>query len=140
MDEPGLLAHAVEARRRELKLTQEELATEAKVSLTTVRDVEKGRRVSMRASGQKRLTAALGWTTDSIDRILRGEDPLPVTGIYIEPGAEPRPQTDPAIVKQITELRARIVALEEKVERQGRDLLAARAGRADAAAHEPQAG
>lgn len=106
---PAPIIAAIRDRRTSLGLTQVEAAVAGAVSPATWTAVEKGRsegsnlvRVSM--------CKALGWTGDSIDRLLRGE-----TAIIVD---RPDPDTDDegAALKVLTEAVERLT---EKVDRQG---------------------
>lgn len=70
------LADAIESRRKELGLTPGQLAQAAGVSAEGLMPLRKG----YRKQYQDRLTLAvcrvLGWSADSIDRLLDGEAPV----------------------------------------------------------------
>lgn len=68
----------VRARRVELGLTQQEAAARADVGSSTWLLLERGRQQSFRSLTLAAVARALRWTPDSIDRILRGEDPVPL--------------------------------------------------------------
>lgn len=87
------LAGAVRARRDELGLKQVELAERAGLSEPTVRVIEGARRSSYQRSTLRALATALGWTPDSADRVLRGDQPLIL---------------DPSIDDRIAALEARL--------------------------------
>src|SRR5687768_2738282 len=65
---------AVRDRRMDLGRTQRECATAAGVSEMTWFNLEAGKSVKARTS--RKASEALGWTPDSIDRILAGKNPL----------------------------------------------------------------
>jgi DNA-binding XRE family transcriptional regulator len=73
---PGqAIGKQVAVRRDELNLKQHELAEMAGFSIATMGAIEGGRRPTMSLTTKRGLCAALGWSPDSIDRILRGEEP-----------------------------------------------------------------
>lgn len=74
--EPGwrTVAALVRARIEEMGVSLREFERRAGVSDTTLRAVLRGRPL-VRADKRAQLARGLGWTHDSIDRILRGEAP-----------------------------------------------------------------
>lgn len=75
-DEPWKrLAGLVRARRDELGASQAEVGASSKTSERTVRLIEKAARSSYHASTLRSVSLALGWTPNSADRILHGEEP-----------------------------------------------------------------
>src|SRR5687767_11638541 len=69
------LGRAVRQRRADLKLTQEDAAREAGVSLSIWRSVETGARRNHRWSTMRSVASALGWDPDSLTTIAVGGDP-----------------------------------------------------------------
>lgn len=70
------VADAINARLPELHMTQQDVATEAGVSLTTVRDLRNNRgarRRSPRTLGA--ISTALGWPYGTLDALARGQKP-----------------------------------------------------------------
>jgi transcriptional regulator with XRE-family HTH domain len=67
---------AVRARREEMGPTQQEAALDAGVGTTIWGEIEGGKRDNFTPRILRRVCAELGWSLDSIDRILRGEEPL----------------------------------------------------------------
>lgn len=65
----------VKARRAELHLTREALATRAKVSPRLLGDLETGRRGNFDDVTIARVEHALGWVHGSIGAILQGKEP-----------------------------------------------------------------
>lgn len=65
----------IRERRLELRLTQAEAANLADVSELTWANVENGKEHSPKEKTVKGMCHALKWTTDSFDRIRRGEPP-----------------------------------------------------------------
>lgn len=70
------VAAAVRRRRSELGLRQNELADRAAVDVSTLRNIEHVRRESYDPVTLAKVSRALGWETDAIDRILAGEEPV----------------------------------------------------------------
>lgn len=97
----------VRSRRLALRLTQFQLATAAATSEPTVRALERGRRVSYMQSTITGVCAALGWTADSIDRLLRGDQPLEVVGIT----GQFRPAADPEVLRRLEAIEAQLAQL-----------------------------
>lgn len=97
------LAGAVRARRDELGLKQVELATKAGISEPTVRVIEGARRRSYQKATLRALSQALGWTPDSADRILEGQDP------------EPSGEDVPSASEEMARLREELQALRSEV-------------------------
>jgi hypothetical protein len=62
----------------ELAMLQVDLVRAAGVSEATVRPVMKGKQGNYRPANLGKIARALGWTADSIARILDGEDPIRV--------------------------------------------------------------
>lgn len=75
MDDWEAVAAAVERRRLALGLTQRQAAERGSVAIQTWNLIEGGGRTSYRALTIAGVCRALGWSDDSIDRILRGEEP-----------------------------------------------------------------
>ena len=78
------LGRAVYARRRQIGLSQQELADSAGVSQTTVRNIEAGRVGARRGPSVPLIERALGWKPGSGEEILAGGEPTPLVG---EPAA-----------------------------------------------------
>jgi transcriptional regulator with XRE-family HTH domain len=58
-----------------LGISQRELAARARVALTTVQDIQLGKRARLQAGTKTRLEDALEWATGSIDHVMNGGDP-----------------------------------------------------------------
>jgi transcriptional regulator with XRE-family HTH domain len=72
-----LLMNAIRERRQVLDISQSEAATAAGISLASWNKLENGRMPGAISRPTKRGVAqALGWTSDSVDRLLRGEGPV----------------------------------------------------------------
>lgn len=101
------VAHLVRSRRAELDLTQDDLG----VSKAVASALENGRQVSYTTRTLARVCRALGWTPDSIDRIIVGGEPEPVPtwpAVDVDDGH----QVDADVASAILELQARIAAIE----------------------------
>jgi transcriptional regulator with XRE-family HTH domain len=76
-----LVGLAVGYRRRQLGLAVADVAARIGVTEETWTELEHGRRPQGFHRDQARLaSAALGWTDDSLDRIVRGRQPLDAPG------------------------------------------------------------
>ncbi len=69
------VGEAIEARRVALAMTSDDLADRAHVSLSTIKNLKRALRDKYSEVTLWRVAEALGWTSDSIDRIGRGEEP-----------------------------------------------------------------
>ena len=110
------VAAAIIARRDELNITQAQAVERADggVSMPSWSLIENGRQGSYKARTLGGVCRALGWSTDSIERLLAGEPP----GL-LEPPT--RPQDD----DELAELRARVQELEDQWEAVLRHAIAA---------------
>jgi transcriptional regulator with XRE-family HTH domain len=70
---------AVKARRVALRLSQQDASAAGDLSLATWSNLERGRLGSLAHDTVIGVCRALGWSPDSIDRLLRGEDPVVLT-------------------------------------------------------------
>lgn len=75
MTEWGCVAVAIDARRKELGLTPQQLAKSAGLSLTAVKNIIGDVKPGYAEATQYALCRALGWTPDSIGRIKDGGEP-----------------------------------------------------------------
>lgn len=75
------LAAAVRARRRELGLTQVDVATAGRVSVDMIRNIEHRRRTPKRVNPRtaRAIEDALEWEPGSVEDTLAGGDPRPIT-------------------------------------------------------------
>lgn len=81
------VAEAVSARRAELDISQEELASSADRGLDTVWRLEKGAFTSRRTT-LRGVARALGWTPGSLEAILNGGDPELAPAVATPPPRE----------------------------------------------------
>lgn len=72
------LGEYVRFARGDLGITQLELAVEAGVSPTTIRNIEQGRTRGRMPLHIGRVEAALGWMPGSAERVLEGGHPTPI--------------------------------------------------------------
>jgi hypothetical protein len=94
-----LVALTVGFRRRQLGLSMDEIAARVGVSADAWNELEGGRRPRGFHRGEaRRAASALGWTDDSLDRIVRGHRPLDASGVppTVPPAATPASTTAPA--------------------------------------------
>lgn len=97
------LAGAVRVRRRSLGLTQAGLAAEVGVSEPTIRVIETARRTSYKPSTLRDLALALHWTSDSVYRILAGDEP-----VEIAKGAPNYDERLARLERELADLRAEL--------------------------------
>lgn len=90
---------AIDARREELgwNLSQLYAATASDPTYRAMREDGKG---VTRTNVKRRITDGLGWTPDSIDRLLDGKDPVPLDE---DDDPQPPPPVDQATVDAIVE-------------------------------------
>uniref|UniRef100_UPI00111C6CF5 helix-turn-helix domain-containing protein n=3 Tax=Mycobacteriaceae TaxID=1762 RepID=UPI00111C6CF5 len=80
------LGVAVRLRRKQLKLTQSEVAERGGLSESTVRGVENNRLSQPHASTQRALERGLAWLPGSVEAILKGGAPrIQETGVPAAP-------------------------------------------------------
>jgi transcriptional regulator with XRE-family HTH domain len=121
------LAVAVRARRRELGLTQTDVAAAGHVSVELIRNIETKRRTPERLNPRKArgLENALRWETGSIDAVLAGgvattADPKPPLAAEV---AAPDPGDRFALARQIVALRATLSAHQRSISPDARETL-----------------
>lgn len=101
------VARAISDRLAELRTTQMEVAARAKISLTTVRELQHG--VNPRRRRPQTLAAlseALGWPSDYLATTLRGGEARPYAS----------EQHDP-VLNSLGSIEQELVALRERVDR-----------------------
>lgn len=101
------VATAIQDRLAEMRATQMDIAARARVSLTTLRELQHN--VNARRRRPQTLTAiseALDWPQDYLARVLRGEP--------VEPHAD---EAGDPVLRSLTGLEDEIVALRERVAR-----------------------
>lgn len=110
-----LVAETVKRRRTALGLSQRRAADRAGLSPTTWGSLEKHHQ-RIDDLSRPRFCRALGWTADSIDRILQGEEPE----IDDQAALEPISMEDQIIElrAQLGELRAMVIELADEARQQ----------------------
>lgn len=101
------LAKLVRARRKQLRMTQAQLGAESGTSEPTVRHLEAQVRQTFSDDTLIAISKALGWSPDSIDRVLAGNEPVVDAGLA---GGYERERDE-----DIRELLATVAALERRV-------------------------
>lgn len=100
------VADAVRARREFLGPTQQEAAISAGIGTTVWGEIEGAKRTNYTPRILRRVAAELGWRIDSIDLILKGEDPVEIPG-HLPRGVSyrqiERPSSDRSVADQIDE-------------------------------------
>jgi transcriptional regulator with XRE-family HTH domain len=97
------LGEAIRDRRRALGMSQLELAQAAGISEAMLRVIERARRTNVRPVTLGAVARALGWTRDSVDRVLAGGDPVL---------DEDRDRSVAELKRQVAELQARLDEVE----------------------------
>lgn len=111
------IAVSIKKRRLELGYSQAKLAQLANVSVNTIQRAEYGTG-PISALNSVRISVALGWDTDGIDRLRDGDHPDPV--IKTEPAVVEHASVDgddndkmARILEAITEIKTRAAGIEE---------------------------
>lgn len=106
---------AVDARREYLGWLKADLYRNTETSEGTYRKMAAGIGIT-RAAKRAKISRALGWSPDSIDRMLRGEDPIVVTSVAV---TTERPDTvsGAGVVSQPYVTADQLAALQEQVDR-----------------------
>jgi hypothetical protein len=105
------VAEAMRSRMAETRMTQMDVASRARLSLTTIRELQHN--LNPRRRRPQTLAAvseALGWPPDYLDRVLRGDRPEPHEDEVMDPVL----QSLDSLGREIRELRDRV----EQIERQ----------------------
>jgi transcriptional regulator with XRE-family HTH domain len=105
------VAEAIRDRLAETRMTQMDVASRARLSLTTIRELQHN--LNPRRRRPQTLSAvsdALGWPSDYLDRVLRGDSPEP----HDDEVTDPILQALDSLGREIRELRDRV----EQIERQ----------------------
>ncbi len=76
------LGRLVRARRKELKLTQADVQKAGGPSTATLRLIEGGKHADIRPSTSGPLETALQWQLGSVDRVLAGDEPTPMSSAH----------------------------------------------------------
>ena len=108
---PGL-AEAIEARRIERRLTPGAFAKEAGLSAPGLAPLRKGYRRNYSDKVKLGVCHALAWSSDSIDRLMRGEPPVVTVNLTDQWGFDSFPDPpDPGYT-----IRRSLGTLEERME------------------------
>jgi transcriptional regulator with XRE-family HTH domain len=105
------VAEAIRNRLAETRMTQMDVASRARLSLTTIRELQHN--LNPRRRRPQTLAAvseALGWPPDYLDRVLRGDRPEP----HADEVRDPVLAALDSLGREIRELRDRV----EQIERQ----------------------
>lgn len=105
------VAEAIRDRLAETRMTQMDVASRARLSLTTIRELQHN--LNPRRRRPQTLSAvsdALGWPSDYLDQVLRGDRPEP----HDDEVSDPILQALDSLGREIRELRDRV----EQIERQ----------------------
>lgn len=108
----GAVAKAIAARLTDARMTQMDVASRAQVSLTTLRELQHN--LNPRRRRPQTLAAiseALGWPSDYLDQILRGDVPQPHTDEVNDPVL----QAMDSLGQEVRELRARVEQIEQQL-------------------------
>jgi transcriptional regulator with XRE-family HTH domain len=105
------VASAISGRLAELRTTQMDVAAKARISLTTLRELQHNNSPRQRRPQTlSALSEALGWPADYLARVLRGENARP----YPDEEQDPVLTSLTAVERELGELRDRV----ERIERQ----------------------
>lgn len=108
------VAHAIRTRLAETRMTQMDVASRARVSLTTVRELQHN--LNPRRRRPQTLAAvaeALGWPPGYLDQVLRGDRPEP----HADEVTDPVLRTLDGLEREIRDLRARVAKIEQQLTR-----------------------
>jgi hypothetical protein len=108
------VSRAISDRVAELRTTQMEVAAKARISLTTLRELQ--RNINPRRRRPQTLAAlseALGWPADYLAKVLHGED--------VQPDAKRDPVLDSLafIERELGDLRERVDRIEQQLAGEG---------------------
>lgn len=106
------VAHAVRNRLDEMRVTQMDVASRARVSLTTLRELQHN--LNPRRRRPQTLSAvseALGWPSDYLGQVLRGEPAEPHTYEVRDPVL----QSLKSLENEIELLRGRVARVEQQL-------------------------
>lgn len=120
-DEWQTVAQRVLHRREDLGLTRQQAVfnSDGAISLATWSNVEKAVNPPYRRSSLMAICRVLGWSPDSVERILNGEEPNEqIAAPTLSPTSNPVVDHELAAVKrQNLELTTRVERLEERMDR-----------------------
>lgn len=107
-----VVAQAIQDRLTETRMTQMDVASRAKVSLTTLRELQHN--LNPRRRRPQTLPAisqAMGWPSGYLDQVLRGDRPEPHTDEVTDPVL----RALDGLEREIRELRDRVVKIEHQL-------------------------
>jgi transcriptional regulator with XRE-family HTH domain len=111
----GRLGEALKAARaaRTPKLRQEDVAASLGISRATLQKIERGDGFAKVTHTIRAYARLVGWTSDSPERVLAGDDPQPAGGVSAEPeAARPLGEGLPMTVQDELERKAAVVDTE----------------------------
>ena len=106
------VAEAIRARLADMRMTQMDVASRAKVSLTTLRELQhniNSRRRRPQTLGA--ISTALGWPPSYLDQVLRGDQPEP----HPDEASDPVLSAIDDLGHDIRELRTRVESIERRL-------------------------
>lgn len=106
------VARAITARLAETRMTQMDVASQARVSLTTLRELQHN--LSPRRRRPQTLAAiseALGWPSDYLARVLRDDRPEP----HADESTDPILRAVDDLEHEIRDLRTRVEKIEQQL-------------------------
>lgn len=106
------VASAIGARCAELGMKQAELVRASHLSDPTIRRFQRGDTKGTTAATRQKLALALGWTPDSIDRLLAGLD----ARLISLPPADLSSATASTLLSRLDGLEASIASLQDEIE------------------------
>jgi hypothetical protein len=110
------VASAISGRLAELRTTQMDVAAKARISLTTLRELQHN--TSSRQRRPQTLSAlseALGWPADYLARVLRGENARP----HPDEEHDPVLKSLTTVERELGELRDRVDRIEQQLAGEG---------------------
>jgi transcriptional regulator with XRE-family HTH domain len=106
------VAEAIQSRLAETRMTQMDVASRARLSLTTVRELQHN--LNPRRRRPQTLAAvsqAMGWPADYLQQVLRGDRPQP----HQDEVQDPVLQALDGLAREIRELRDRVEQIENQL-------------------------
>ena len=106
------VASAIGARCAELGMKQAELVRASHLSDPTIRRFQRGDTKGTTPATRQKLALALGWTPDSIDRLLAGLEPESVS----RPAGGPASAVDSTALSRLDALEVSVASLQAEIE------------------------
>jgi transcriptional regulator with XRE-family HTH domain len=108
------VARAITARLADTRSTQMEIASRAKVSLTTLRELQHNLNARRRRPQTlAALSEALGWPSGYLEQVLRGQDPQP----HEDEASDPVLGAIESLETELRGLRSRVEEIEQQLAR-----------------------